>query len=102
MLTGTTRSVLVLDFRKYDKLGAEIKPGDVCAYSRNNMIEFVIYIGSTKGNSSTGQFGKFYTANGKVSLKHSSVIFVFDPNGSRRNNSKAVNLLVRKFYEGLV
>lgn len=92
----------MLSFRKYDKLGAEIKPGDICAYSRNKIIEFVIYIGETRGNASTGKFGQFYTTEGKVSLKHTSVVFMFDPLSKRRNNSEAVNLLVRKFYEGLV
>ena len=92
----------MLDFRKYDRLGAEIEPGDICAYSRNKVIEPVIYIGGTKGNAGTGKFGRFYTSEGKVSLKYSSVIFMFDPLSKRRNNSEAVNLLVRKFYEGLV
>lgn len=101
MLAGRLRGVLMIDFRKYDRLGAEIEPGDICAYSRNKLIEPVIYIGGTKGNASTGKFGQFYTSKGKASLRYSSVIFMFDPNGSRRNNSKAVSLLVRKFYEGL-
>lgn len=92
----------MIDFRKYDRLGAEIEPGDICAYSRNKVIELVIYIGGTKGSASTGKFGQFYTSKGKASLRYSSVIFMFDPNGSRRNSSKTVNLLVRKFYEGLV
>lgn len=91
----------MLDFRKYDKLGTEIKPGDICAYSRNKLIEPVIYIGGTKGNASTGKFGQFYTTKGKISLKHTSVIFMFDPLSKRRNNSEDISKLVRKFYEGV-
>ena len=91
----------MLSFRKYDKLGAEIKPGDICAYSRNKIIELVIYIGETRGNASTGKFGQFYTTKGKVSLKHTSVVFMFDPLTKRRNNSEDISKLVRKFYEGV-
>lgn len=91
----------MLDFRKYDALGAEIKPGDICVRGTKSGIEPVIYRGETTANGkSTGKFGRFYTAKGKTSIRYSNVIFAFDPVGDRRNKSEEVQLLTRKFYEG--
>jgi len=90
-----------LDFRKYDAIGAELKPGDVCVwYSKRGLVP-VVYRGETRGNGNTGKFGRFYTPQGKCSVRYTSVIFAFDPLSDRKNDSEAINKLVRKFYEGL-
>ena len=91
----------MLDFSKYDMLGAEIRPGDICVVYTKQGIKPVIYIGGTRGNASTGKFGRFYTPEGKSSIRYSSVIFAFDPLGERRNNSETISKLLRKYYEGV-
>lgn len=88
----------MLDFRKLDALGAEIRPGDVCFWASKNGLEPVIYRGETRGN---GKFGRFYTSEGKTTVRYSSVIFAFDPLSKRRNNSETIAKLIRKQYEGI-
>lgn len=102
MAEQTTKYRLAESLRKRDKYGAEIKPGDVCIWSSKGGLVPVIYIEKTRGNGNTGKFGRFYTPEGKHSLMYSSVIFAFDPLGKRKNNSKSIKQLIRKFYEGLV
>lgn len=95
-----------LDFNKYDKYGQVISPGDICVritkdgqYSRN--LEFCLYKGVTRGSKATGKFGRFITPKGESSIKHSNVVFAFDPMGKRRSQTDEVNEMVRKFYEGV-
>lgn len=109
MLAGTVGGFLVegfkrrLDFTKRDSTGEAIKPGDMCLYTRRQgserIVEFCIYIGDTKGNGSTGNYGQFKTTTGKRSLKYSNIIFAFDPLGERRNQSEQVKEIIRKYYE---
>lgn len=85
------------NFRKTDRTGQEIRPGDLCIY--NNSL--VVYKrDSWGGEGSRGEFGQFITAEGVRSVKYTSVIFAFDPLSSRKNQSEEIKLLCRKFYEG--
>lgn len=86
---------------KKDAYGQVLKPGDVCARSNGNKVELVVYKGvSWGGNQSKGEFGRFITTSGSRSLKYTSVIFVFDPMGERRNKAPEVTQITREFYEG--
>lgn len=82
--------------KKKDKLGQELHPGDICVYNG----KFVVYKRpSWGGDGSKGLFGQFITDKGASSVKYSSVLFVFDPLGKRRNDSPEVKTLTRRFYE---
>lgn len=93
-----------LDFNKYDKYGQLLTPGDICIrqtkdgpYRRN--IEFVLYKGVGKG-SVTGEYGRFITTEGESSIKHSSVIFAFDPLSERRARTDEIKKITSKYYTG--
>lgn len=95
------------NFKKHDGQGQELNPGDVCVRlvkdNRNfnkSSLEFVVYRGESWGGSkSKGQFGRFSTPHGTRSLKHTSVLFVFDPMGKRRAKSEQVTQVMKQFYE---
>ena len=94
------------NFKKLDKKGQELNPGDVCVrlvrtgpYSQN--LEFIVYKGEVfGGKGSKGEFGRFITPSGQSSIKYSSVVFVFEPVGERRSESDEVQTVLRKYYEG--
>ena len=84
-------------WNKKDRFGQVLTPGDLCVYDK----QFVIYKGDSWGGSkSKGEFGRFITPSGNRSIKHSSVIFAFDPMGERHAKAEQVTKLVREFYEG--
>ena len=86
-----------MNFDKKDSTGQVIRPGDICVWEG----ELVLYKSpSWGGSNSKGEYGQFITSTGKRSLKFTSVIFAFDPMGTRKNQSTAVKELCRKFYEG--
>ena len=88
-------------WHKKDAYGQVLQPGDVCARAINNKVELVVYKGESWGGSkSKGEFGRFITPSGNRSIKHSSVVFAFDPMGERRAKAEQVTKLVREFYEG--
>jgi len=89
-------------FARYDSHGQEIRPGDVCirATRSNNKLEYIVYKGTSwGGGKSKGEFGRFITNNGMVSIKFTSVLFSFDPMGERKPTESYINKLVRQFYE---
>lgn len=83
---------------KEDKYGEPIHPGDVCVWD-SRLVIFVKPSWGAKGVSK-GEYGKFISDTGMVSVKYKNVVFAFDPMGKRRNQSKEVTGLCRKFYEG--
>ena len=84
-------------WKKQDRYGQVIHPGDICVY--NN--KFVIYIkDSWGGQKSKGEYGRFETEAGTRTIKYTNVVFAFDPMGERRNQSTTIKGLCRKFYEG--
>lgn len=87
-------------WEKSDRYGQVIKPGDVCARSRNDKVELVIYKEEVfGGKGSKGEYGRFYSLSGPVTIKYSSVVFVCDPIHGKANQSEPVRELVRKYYE---
>jgi len=93
----------MLNFKKYDKYNQEVKPGDVCVRlvktKHERAIEICVYKGDTRGNNATGKYGRFITPTGTRSIKYSSVIFVFDPMGTRKSDAEEVRILTKQFYE---
>ena len=86
---------------KRDKFGQEIKPGALCIRNdRKEQIEFCIYKGATRGNNATGKYGRFITMDGKVSIRYSSVVFIFEPSSDRRTQAEEITKLMRSYYEG--
>lgn len=88
----------MLNLKRYDKYGQEMRPGDVCARSNRDKVELVLYKGDAYGK--TGDYGRFITPQGVVSLKFTSVALAFDPMGKRRTQADEVKALVRQYYEG--
>lgn len=88
----------MLDLKRYDKYGQEILPGDICVRSKRDKIEIVIYKGDTRGK--TPNYGRFLSPEGNTTIKFSGVVFAFDPMGKRRNQSKEVKQLIKKYYTG--
>lgn len=97
---------------KRDKYGQELTPGCVCVRVRKNPwprtnneprqnLEFCIYKGATRGNKATGQYGRFITAKGEVSIRHDGVVFVFEPSSERRAKTEEITKLVRSYYESV-
>lgn len=95
---------------KRDKYGQELTPGCVCIRVRKSkwpntddkprqQLEFCVYKGVTRGNKSTGKFGRFITTKGEVSIRHDSVVFVFEPSSERRAKTEEITNLIRSYYE---
>ncbi len=94
----------MLSFKKKDVYDQDLNPGDVCIRQIKDgpyrkSIEFCVYKGEVRGNKSKGTFGRFITPRGIVSLKYTSVIFVFDTASDRRSKAPEISGLVRRFYE---
>lgn len=87
----------MLSFKRYDKYGQEIFPGDVCARSKRDKIELIVYKGDAYGR--TNKYGRFISPEGQITVKFTSVAFAFDPMGSRRSKANQVNELVQQYYE---
>lgn len=85
------------NFKKRDRTGQEIRPGDLCVYDNSLVVYKKISWG---GEGSKGQYGQFITADGVRSVKYTNVIFAFDPLSERKNQSDEIKALCRKFYEG--
>lgn len=89
----------MLSFSKHDAYGQVLKPGDVCVYQQKDKgPRFCVYKQEVK-NTTKGQYGRFITDKGIVTLKFTSVIFVFDSITDRRSKDKEVSKLIRSFYE---
>lgn len=86
-------------WRKADKYGTVLYPGDICVRSNQGKVEYVIYKKeSFGGEGSKGEYGRFEGLSGPCTIKFSNVAFAFDPMGERRAEAKEVNHLVRSFY----
>ena len=86
-----------MSFEKFDKTHQVINPGDICVWKS----ELVIYKKPSWGAKgiSKGEYGQFITSSGTTSIKYTSVVFAFDPMGTRKNQSVLVKQLVKAFYE---
>lgn len=91
-------NISTLNFKRYDKYGQQLRPGDICARSSRDKVELVIYKGDAHGK--TAKYGRFISPQGVVSLKFTSVAFAFDPMGNRRAKSEQLSSLLKIFYEG--
>jgi hypothetical protein len=93
-----------LDFKKYDKYGQVLRPGNVCVrLVKDNLkssIGFCIYKEEVRGSKSKGTYGRFITPEGVRSIKYSNVIFVFDTISETRSKSNTVRELTKQYYEG--
>lgn len=90
----------LLDSKK-DRYNQDIFPGDICARSKNDKIELIIYRKEVfGGKGSKGEFGRFEGLDGATTVKYSSVVFICDPMGKRKNKSDATIALTKKYYEG--
>lgn len=88
----------MLSFKRKDVYGQEIRPGDVCARADGHRVELIVYKGDAHGY--TGNYGRFITNKGVVSIKYTSVAFAFDPMANRRAKSEQLSNLLKAFYEG--
>lgn len=92
---------MISRWSKKDMYGQVITPGDVCAYSHKGKVELVVYSKESWGGPGRkGEFGQFQTPRGLSSIKYTSVVLAYDPMSSKRNKSKEVTKLIKKFYEG--
>lgn len=88
-------------WKKRDKYGQELRPGDVCIRSIDDKPQFVVYKKEVfGGKGSKGEFGRFITEDGLRTIKFTSVVFAYDPMGERVVKHKKIDGLVRSFYEG--
>lgn len=88
-----------LDFRKRDKYGQELSPGDIVAISRKDKVELLIYKeGVYGGKKNGGQYGRFESVDGPTTVKYRNVAFAFDPMGKRKADTEQVRKLIRRFY----
>ena len=91
----------IAKWTKLDKYGYPIQAGDVCAISLNDDVQLAVYKSDSWGGpNSKGEYGRFITPTGVRTLKHSNVVFVFDPLGKRRSTAKLVQTMIQEFYEG--
>lgn len=88
-----------LDFKKRDKYGQELNPGDIVAISRKDKVELLIYKEEVYGGKKNGGLrGRFQDLEGTTTVKYSNVVFVFDPMGKRKAGTPAVKELIRRHY----
>ena len=88
-----------LDFKKRDKYGQELNPGDIVAISRKDKVELLIYKEEVYGGKKGGGFrGRFEGLDGKTTVKYDNVVFVLDPMGERKAGTPAVKELIRRYY----
>lgn len=85
---------------KKDKYGQVIKPGDMCMVAGKDGIKFCLYKHEVK-RSTKGEYGRFITKSGVVTLKFTGVVFVFDPITDRRGRTEETTELTRRFYEDI-
>lgn len=93
-----TEHRLIESFRKKDKYGAELSPGDVCVWCSKSGGILCVYAGKAPGGK-TGRYGLFHTPVGKKSIAYSSVVAAYDPMGSgERISHDIAKKLLREFY----
>lgn len=92
-----TKSRLTESFKKRDKYGAELHPGDVCVWGSKAGAIICIYAGEAKGGM-TGKYGRFHTPVGEKSIAYRSVVAAYDSMGQRIVNHEITKKLMRKFY----
>lgn len=90
-------SRLSRSIHKRDKYDAIISPGDVCILSTNSDIILGIYVRPSPGGR-TGQYGLFYTIDGKTSVKYKNVVVAYDSMGIRVINHDITKQLMRRYY----
>ena len=98
MAEQITKSRLRRSLTKRDKYGAELRPGNVCVWGSKAGAILCLYIGDTRGNNSTGTYGRFYTQTGIRSIAYKSVVLAYDSIGSRIVNHGATKELMRNYY----
>lgn len=82
---------------KKDKYGQAIMPGNVCVYDGR----FVVFKRhSWGGASSKGLYGVFIDNGKEVSVRYSSVLFVFEPSSKRHSEAPVLRKLLKEYYEG--
>lgn len=91
-------SKLLESFKRKDKYGQEIMPGDVCVWGGRKGAVICVYIGDTRGHCASGRYGRFITDSGKRSLSYGTIVFAYDPMGKRKNNSETIKRLLREYY----
>lgn len=88
----------IQSFRRVDKYGAELRPGDVCVWGSKNGAVICVYKSDSPGGK-TGKYGQFYTISGIKSIAYKSVIGIYDPIGKgERINHDVAKELLRRFY----
>ena len=87
---------LLESFKKKDKYGAELFPGDVCVWTSKAGGILCIYV-SESPHGKTGKVGLFHTGVGKKSIPYNSVVLMYDPLGRKIAHDEAKKLL-RIFY----
>ena len=91
-------SRLAESLKKRDKYGAVLTPGDVCVWGSKNGAIICVYVGDTRGSSSTGRYGSFHTPVGLKSIAYKNIVVAYDSMGQRIINHDITKKLMRKFY----
>lgn len=93
-----TKSRLSESFRKKDKYGAELHPGDVCVWGSKHGGILCVYTRGTTGNNASGRYGRFITPVGEKSIAYNSVVLAYDSMGKRIVNHDVTKELMRQYY----
>ena len=97
MAEQSTKSRLVESFKKRDKYGAVLNPGDVCVWGSKHGAIICVYAGVAPG-SKTGQYGSFHTPVGLKSIAYKNIVAAYDSMGQRIMNHDITKRLMREFY----
>ena len=98
MAESITVSKLTDSFKKRDKYGAILHPGDVCVWNSKSGGIICVYVGNSPGGK-TGEFGRFHTPIGTKSIAYKNVIVAYDPLGSGERITHDISKkLLREFY----
>lgn len=85
-------------FKKRDKYGAILEPGDVCVWGSKAGAIICVYAGIAPG-SRTGKYGEFHTPIGKKSIAYRNIVIAYDPMGTGERVSHDISKrLLREFY----
>ncbi len=85
---------------KRDRYGTQLTPGDICVRAKDDKVEYIVYQKEVfGGKGSKGEFGRFRTSKGPVTIKYTSVVYVCDPMGERKYIPEEILDLTRSFYE---
>lgn len=84
-------------FKKRDKYGAILHPGDVCVWGSKAGAIICVYAGTAPG-SATGRYGSFHTPVGLKSIAYKNIVVAYDSMGKRVINHDITKRLMREFY----